>query len=91
MGKSPRLPLPAWFWTFGCTSSPRPARAPYRGRRLHIRVLKRVGARSRDRTIAVDEFSPGWPDYIDCGDGTDTAYVDGYIQNEVDVVVNSEM
>ena len=49
------------------------------------------GERGNDTIYGVDEFSAGWPDYIDCGDGTDTAYVDGYIQNEVDVVVNSEM
>jgi Ca2+-binding RTX toxin-like protein len=48
------------------------------------------GENGNDTIIAVDEFSPGWQDYIDCGDGTDTAYVDGYTQNEVDVVVNCE-
>jgi Ca2+-binding RTX toxin-like protein len=35
------------------------------------------GENGNDTIIAVEEFSPGWPDYIDCGDGTDTAYVDG--------------
>ncbi|MBA3490698.1 MAG: hypothetical protein H0T55_01295 [Rubrobacteraceae bacterium] len=48
------------------------------------------GENGNDTIYAVDEFSPGWKDYIDCGAGTDTAYVDGYTQNEVDVVVNCE-
>ena len=48
------------------------------------------GENGNDTIIAVDDFSPGWQDYIDCGDGTDTAYVDGYTQNEIDVVVNCE-
>ena len=48
------------------------------------------GENGNDTIIAVEEFSPGRQDYIDCGAGTDTAYVDGYTQNEVDVVVNCE-
>jgi Ca2+-binding RTX toxin-like protein len=48
------------------------------------------GENGNDTIIAVEDFSPGWQDYIDCGAGTDTAYVDGYTQNEVDVVVNCE-
>lgn len=45
------------------------------------------GERGNDTIYGVDEFSAGWPDYIDCGDGTDTAYVD---ESEVDDVVNCE-
>jgi Ca2+-binding RTX toxin-like protein len=48
------------------------------------------GNNGNDTIIAVDEFSPGWQDFIDCGDGTDTAYVDGWTEERPDVVVNCE-
>jgi hypothetical protein len=48
------------------------------------------GDNGNDTIYAVDEFSPGWQDYIDCGDGTDTAYVDGWTEERPDVVVNCE-
>jgi Ca2+-binding RTX toxin-like protein len=42
------------------------------------------GGIGNDTIRAVDELN-GWKDYIDCGDGEDTAYVD-----ELDVVGNCE-
>jgi RTX calcium-binding nonapeptide repeat (4 copies) len=44
-----------------------------------------------DTLNAVDEFSPGATDYLYCGDGTDTAYVDGWTEVRPDVVVDCEV
>jgi Ca2+-binding RTX toxin-like protein len=48
------------------------------------------GENGNDKIIAVDEFSPGWQDYIDCGAGTDTAYVDGWTEARPDITINCE-
>jgi Ca2+-binding RTX toxin-like protein len=44
------------------------------------------GENGNDTIYAVEEFSTGWQDYIDCGDGIDTAYVD---VSEVDIVAEN--
>jgi Ca2+-binding RTX toxin-like protein len=44
------------------------------------------GENGNDTIYAVEEFSTGWQDYIDCGDGIDTAYVD---LSKVDVVAEN--
>jgi Ca2+-binding RTX toxin-like protein len=44
------------------------------------------GENGNDTIYAVDEFSTGWEDRVDCGDGIDTAYVD---ESEVDVVAEN--
>src|SRR5215210_6696932 len=51
---------------------------------MHSDSDKLYGGNGNDTISAVDELN-GWADYIDCGDGTDTAYVD-----ELDVVENCE-
>jgi Ca2+-binding RTX toxin-like protein len=51
---------------------------------MHSDSDRLYGGSGNDTIRAVDELN-GWEDYIDCGDGTDTAYVD-----ELDVVENCE-
>ena len=51
---------------------------------MHSDSDRLYGGSGNDTIRAVDELN-GWEDYIDCGDGTDTAYVD-----EPDVVENCE-
>jgi hypothetical protein len=48
---------------------------------MHSDFDNLYGGSGDDTISAVDELN-GYEDYIDCGDGTDTAYVD-----ELDVVV----
>jgi hypothetical protein len=51
---------------------------------MHSDADKLYGDNGNDTIRAVDELN-GWEDYIDCGEGTDMAYVD-----ELDVVENCE-
>jgi hypothetical protein len=48
------------------------------------------GEAGNDTIDGVEEFSPSTPDYIDCGDGIDSAYVDPYSEGSPDITVNCE-
>ena len=50
---------------------------------MHSASDKLYGGNGNDTIRAVDELD-GWEDYADCGDGTDTAYVD-----ETDIVIKN--
>jgi hypothetical protein len=56
----------------------------------HMETDYLYGQAGNDILNGVDEFSPGATDYLDCGDGNDTALVDGYTEARPDVTINCE-
>jgi hypothetical protein len=56
----------------------------------HMETDHLYGQSGNDILNGVDEFSPGAADYLDCGDGNDTALVDGYTEARLDVTINCE-
>jgi hypothetical protein len=56
----------------------------------HMETDYLYGQAGNDTLNGVDEFSPGATDYLDCGDGNDTALVDGYTEARPDVTINCE-
>lgn len=56
----------------------------------HMEFNELYGEDGSDILNGVDEFPPGAEDYLDCGPGVDTAYVDGWTDARPDVTVGCE-